>query len=101
MGQGRCTAATGEKWQERDSKGLPGSVDVYKRQVQSALHLIALEPVQPQIRGDPTGDFCHIDICLLYTSIIAAGVALLLSDFGTLLEQEFDLLLKTVGVRCV
>ena len=30
--------------------------------------------------------------------IIAAGVALLLSDFGTLLEQEFDLLLKTVGV---
>ena len=30
--------------------------------------------------------------------IIAAGVALLLSDLGTLLEQEFDLLLKTVGV---
>ena len=28
--------------------------------------------------------------------IIAAGVALLLSDLGTLLEQEFDLLLKTV-----
>ena len=26
MGQGRCTAATGEKWQERDSKGLPSSI---------------------------------------------------------------------------
>ena len=33
--------------------------------------------------------------------IIAAGVALLLSDLGTLLEQEFDLLLKTVGVSPV
>ena len=30
--------------------------------------------------------------------IIAAGVALLLSDFCTLLEQEFDLLLKAIGV---
>ena len=30
--------------------------------------------------------------------IIAAGVALLLSDFSTLLEQEFDLLLKAIGV---
>ena len=30
--------------------------------------------------------------------IIAAGVALLLSDFGTLLEQEFDLILKAIGV---
>ena len=30
--------------------------------------------------------------------IIAAGVALLLSDLGTLLEQKFDLLLKAVGV---
>ena len=43
--------------------------------VQSALYLIALEPVQPQIRGDPTGDFCHIDIKQLFVfgALLFAG----------------------------
>lgn len=56
-----------------------GRIDLWGKlqtcNVQSALYLIALEPVQPQIRGDPTGDFCHIDIKQLFVfgALLFAG----------------------------